>query len=155
MVPRILSRAKRLKIIGPGRNLVDTTYIDNAVDAHLLAAQGLLANRRLSGNIYFVSQDEPINLWQMINAILHAGGLPPVKSSVPVWQARLAGALCEFVFHLLRIKSEPPMTRFLAAELATAHYFNINAIKRDLGYRPQIDTGEGLKRLQQWLRTQA
>jgi len=152
LVPRIIARAKRLRKIGDGDNLVDTVYIDNAADAHLLAADKLLENPKLSGNIYFITQDEPIPLWEMINRILQAANLPPVQRSIPRRLAWFIGAILEAVYKIFQIQTEPQMTRFLAEELATSHWFDITAAKKDLGYQPGISTEEGLKRLEEWLR---
>ena len=149
--PRILARAKKLRIVGDGRNRVDTLYIDNAADAHLLAADRLRESDKISGRVYFISQDEPMNLWEMINAILDAGGLPPVTRSISQNTARRIGALLEFIYRTFRLPGEPKMTKFLAAELGTSHWFDISAAKTDLGYKPEVSTKEGLKRLSGWL----
>ncbi len=149
--PRILARAKKLRIVGEGQNMVDTIYIDNAADAHLLAADRLKESETISGRVYFISQDDPINLWKMINAILHAGGKPPVTRSISQKTANRAGALLEFIYRTFRLPGEPKMTKFLAAELGTSHWFNISAAKNDLGYEPEVSTKEGLKRLADWL----
>lgn len=151
LVPRIISRAKRLVQVGDGTNLVDTVYIDNAADAHLQAERALRSTPSLSGNVYFISQDEPVPLWSIINAILEAAGKPPVKKTMSAATARILGRVCEMVFPYLPINKEPPMTRFLAEELATSHWFDISAAKRDLGYRPQVSIAAGLERLRRWL----
>ncbi|MDM8538532.1 NAD-dependent epimerase/dehydratase family protein, partial [Desulfobacterales bacterium HSG17] len=134
LVPRIIKRYKSLRIVGTGKNLVDTIYIDNAADAHILAAEKLETNPELSGNIYFISQDEPIPLWDMVNAILKAGGKPCVTRSISQKTALTLGTILEFIYKFFNIKSEPRMTRFIAAELATAHWFDISAAKNDLGF---------------------
>ena len=149
--PRILARAGKLLRVGVGKNLVDTIYIDNAADAHLSAANALGARADLSGKIYFISQDEPIYLWDMINAILKAGGKSPVTRSISSKTAFAIGAVLEFVYRLFRIKSEPKMTRFVAHELSSAHWFDISAAKQDLGYKPRVSIEEGLEELKKWL----
>jgi nucleoside-diphosphate-sugar epimerase len=151
LVPGILSRGKHLARIGNGNNLVDTIYIDNAADAHLLAADCLRRNPELSGRIYFISQDDPVPLWDMVDAILEAGGLPPVNKSISPGIARLIGSCFERIYSALNIKKEPPMTRFLAEELSTSHWFDITAAKKDLGYFPAVSTNEGLRRLRSYL----
>lgn len=151
LVPRILAKAKRLRKIGDGNNRVDTIYIDNAAEAHILADEKLRSNPQLSGKIYFISQDEPISLWNMVNAILKAGGKPPVTRSVSPKTARLLGAILEGIYALFHLSGEPPMTRFVAEELATAHWFDISAAKKDLGYVPKISTAEGLQHLERYL----
>ncbi len=151
LVPRIIERAGRLVRVGSGKNLVDTIYIDNAAEAHVLAADRLKENPGLSGKVYFISQDNPVPLWDMVNDILKTAGHPPVKRAIPRKIAWLMGALFEVVFKMFRIRGEPQMTRFLADELATAHWFDIRAAKKDLGYAPTVSIKEGLSRLEQWL----
>jgi nucleoside-diphosphate-sugar epimerase len=153
-VPRLLARANNLKQIGDGKNLVDTIYIDNAAEAHILAADKLKENPQLTGKIYFISQDEPIPAWDMINAILKAAGCGPVKGRIPFRVAWLIGALLEFVYKTFHMSGEPQMTRFLAEAVATSHWFDISAAKKDLGYQPNVSTAEGLKRLEKWLTKQ-
>ncbi len=151
LLPRFLSRAKRLKIIGPEDDLVDTIYVDNAADAHILAAEKLVDHPELSGNIYFISQDAPISKWKMANGFLAAAGLPPIRGRVSARTAYAAGWFFEKIYGLLGIESDPPMTRFTAKELASSHWFNISRAKKDLGYAPAVSTEEGLDRLQTWL----
>jgi len=151
LVPRIIERARRLVRVGAGKNRVDTIYIDNAAQAHVLAADRLKENPELSGKVYFISQDDPVPLWDLVDDILKAAGLPPVKRAIPRKMAWLVGALLEFVYKMFRIRGEPQMTRFLADELATAHWFDIRAAKKDLGYAPTVSIKEGLRRLEQWL----
>jgi len=151
LVPRIIQRANRLVRVGNRKNLVDTIYIDNAADAHILAADALEKNPKLSGKVYFISQDNPVPLWDMVDDILKAAGLAPVQRSVPRKLAWMIGAFLEFVYKTFSIRGEPQMTRFLADELSTAHWFDISAAKKDLGYAPRISIEEGLGHLETWL----
>jgi nucleoside-diphosphate-sugar epimerase len=150
-VPRIIKQAKKLRRVGDGNNRIDTTYIDNAVQAHILAAKKLMANQQLSGRIYFISQGEPVYLWDMVNHLLAAAGQPPVTKSIPKGLAYAIGWVLEGVYKSLRIKSEPRMTRFLASELSKSHWFDISAAKRDLDYVPEVLQEEGLKQLKDWM----
>jgi len=151
--PRLIARAKKLKRIGSGNNLVDTTYIDNAVDAHILAADTLEKDPEISGNIYFISQAEPLPAWDMVDAILAAAGLPPVKGAISYKTAWIIGATMEFFYRTFQLPGEPPMTRFLADAVAKSHWFDISAAKTDLGYEPKVPMEEGLRRLENWLKT--
>jgi 2-alkyl-3-oxoalkanoate reductase len=150
LVPGIIRRAGRLKIVGRTDDRVDTIYVDNAALAHVLAARKLAENPSLSGNIYFISQDDPVSKWEMANAFLKAAGLPPITGQVSAKTAYAAGWFFETIYGLLGIAKEPPMTRFVAKELATSHWFDISRAKKDLGYYPEISTQEGLKRLMAW-----
>ena len=151
LVPRIIARAKKLKRVGKGGNLVDTIYIDNAAEAHVLAADRLEQSDELSGRVYFISQDDPMPVWDMVDRILEAGGKDPVRRSVPYPAAWTSGLVLETIYRLFRLTGEPRMTRFVARELATSHWFDISAAKQDLGYQPTISTEEGLRRLAVWL----
>ena len=153
IAPRLIARAKKLKRIGSGANLFDTTYIDNAVDAHLKAADTLEKTPEISGNVYFISQADPVPAWDMIDAILAAAGLPPVKGAVSYKTAWTIGAIMEFFYRTLHLPGEPPMTRFLADAVAKSHWFDISAAKKDLGYKPAVSTQEGLRRLEEWFKS--
>lgn len=154
LVPRVIARAKagKLKLVGSGKNRVDATYIDNAAAAHLCALDVLSPDASCAGKAYYISNDEPIPMAELLNRILGAGGLPQVTRSVPPTVAYFAGATLEKVYGALGKKEEPIMTRFVARQLATAHWFNISGAKRDLGYRPSVNMDEGMRRLANWLK---
>jgi 2-alkyl-3-oxoalkanoate reductase len=154
LIPRVLSRAKagKLRRIGTGPVLVDVTYVDNAADAHVLAADRLKPGSPVAGKAYFITNGEPIDLWAFINRVLADAGLPPVTKHVSAWKARLAGRVLETVYRVLRLPGEPAMTKFVANQLSTPHWFDISAAKHDLGYEPRVSVEEGLKRLAATLR---
>jgi len=153
LVPRIIARGRagQLRRIGTRECLVDTAYIDNAADAHLLAADRLSPDSPLAGKRYFISNDDPRPLWDIVNQILATADVPPVEKTIPPWLAYGAGWLMEAVYGLFRIKDEPRMTRFLARELSTAHWFDVSAATRDLGYEPKVSIEEGMQRLRTWI----
>lgn len=156
LVPRIIARAKsgQLRRIGAGRNRVDSVYIDNAADAHVLAADRLEPGSPIGGKAYFITNGEPLPLWELVNRILAAADLPPVTQSIPTVFAIGIGGMMELLYKLTGRTDEPPMTRFLARELSAAHWFDISAARRDLGYEPRVSIAEGLSRLADWLRSQ-
>ena len=153
LVPRIIAKAKsgRLRRIGSKPCLVDTVYVDNAAKAHLQAADRLFPGSVIAGKAYFISNGEPLPLWEMVNRILAAAQLPPVTATISLRSAKLAALLCEVVWSAFRLAGEPPITRFVASELSTAHWFDISAAKRDLEYLPEVTIEEGLQRLHSWL----
>lgn len=157
LVPRILEAARqgRLKRIGGRPVKVDVTYIDNAAQAHLNAADRLTIGSVPAGRAYFISNGEPVELWPFIDRILAEAGLPPLTKSMPAWKARLAGRILEFVYWLFRLPGEPPLTRFVASQLSTSHWYDISAARRDLGYQPTVSVEEGLRRLGERLRAHA
>ena len=149
LIPRLLERGRRglLKQVGDGSNLVDISYIDNVVDAHLLAADNLAGKATAAGRAYFISQGEPVNLWGWINELFARLAVPPVDNRVGFGVAYAAGALLEGIYTLAGRQDEPRMTRFLAEQLAKSHWFSIANARRDLGYEPKVSTAEGLDRL--------
>ncbi len=155
LVPRIIARAARLRRIGSANKLVDCTYIDNAADAHLLAADRLLDHSAVAGRAYFISQGEPWPVWEIINAYLAAADLPRVDRSLPPTVARVLVMLLETGHRVLGLKGEPLLTRFVLDQLTTAHWFDISAARRDLGYEPKVSMEEGLRRLRAWLHGEA
>jgi 2-alkyl-3-oxoalkanoate reductase len=156
LVPRILERGrnKALRRIGRRPCLVDTLYIDNAALAHMQAAEHLAIDSPVAGKAYFLAQGEPLPVWDVVDRILAAGGLPPVSGSVPTNLAYAIGWLSEKIYTLLRLQGEPRMTRFVARELSTAHWFDLSAARRDFGYQPQVTFDEGMQRLAAWLQQQ-
>lgn len=147
LTARILARAGRLRLVGGGRKLVDSTYIDNAAHAHLLALDRLAPGAACAGRAYFIAQGEPLPQRDLINGILKAGGLPPCEKSISPAAAYAAGALLEGLWRLLGRQEEPPMTRFVARQLATAHWYDLSAARRDLAYAPLVTLAEGFQHL--------
>jgi nucleoside-diphosphate-sugar epimerase len=149
LIPRLLARADagRLVMVGDGQNLVDMVYVENAADAHILAMDRLFAGSPVAGSAYFITQGEPVNLWDWVNRILKRLGRAPVKKRVSYPLAYAVGAVMETAYTLLGVDAEPPMTRFLAQQLAMSHHFDIGKARRELGYTPKIGADEGLERL--------
>lgn len=157
LVARILARGRagRLRRLGRAPRPVDSVYIDNAADAHLLALDRLAPGAPPAGRAYFIAQDEPIDLWQLVDRILAAGGVAPVRRTLSPRAAYVLGAGLELVYRLLRIRAEPLLTRFVVRQLTTAHWFDLSAARRDLGYAPRVSLDEGLRRLAAALRHEA
>ena len=153
LLPRLIARAKagQLRRIGTQPKRVDTVFIENAADAHLLAADALAPGAACAGKAYFISNGEPIELWEMVNRMLAAAGLPPVTRTVPTGLAMFLATCFEAAHKLTDSPIEPRLTRFMVREMTTAHWFNIAAAKRDFGYVPRVSTEEGLRRLAEHL----
>jgi len=149
LIPRLIARARagQLRRVGDGTNRVDMVYVENAAAAHLQAADALGKDTSVAGRAYFISQGEPVSCWQWIDQILALVGLPRVERAISLKTAWRVGAMLEGVYRVSRISSEPRMTRFLAAQLGTSHYFNICRAQRDFGYEPRVTTLEGMRRL--------
>ena len=151
LIPRLIQRAKAgiLRRVGEGKNLVDTTYVENAADGHIAAMDALLSgtNAVPAGKAYFLSQDDPVNCWGWIDQLLDICHLPPVKKTISFSAAYAIGAVYDFIWSIIGRESDPPMSKFLAIQLSVSNYFNISAAKRDFGYSPKISNAEGMKRM--------
>ncbi|MSR51873.1 MAG: NAD-dependent epimerase/dehydratase family protein [Gemmataceae bacterium] len=149
IIPRLVERARagKLRQIGREPKLVDTTFVENAAQAHLQAADRLGIGSSIAGRAYYLSQGEPEPMWDFVNRVLSVHGLPPVTRSVSPRMAYLAGTILEWLYRLLPLGGEPPITRFVAKQLSTAHWYDLSAAKGDLGYEPRVSLAEGFRRL--------
>lgn len=149
LVPRILARARAgvLALPGGGGNEVDTTYVDNAADAHVAALDRLSSGAACAGQAYFITNGEPRPLRDILLAICRAAGLEPRLVSLPMPLARRLGAALEGAYGAIGLQREPPLTRFVVEQLGTAHHFDIRAAKRDLAWAPRVSLEEGFRRL--------
>ena len=147
LVARILDRARsgRLPLIGTGTALVDTTYVDNAAAA-LVAAVDATAR----GEPLVVSNGEPRPIGEVLARLCAAAGVPGPSRRVPYRAAWLAGAAVEGVWALTRRTATPPLTRFLAEQLATAHWFDQRRTRQLLDWTPSVSLDEGFARLAAW-----
>jgi nucleoside-diphosphate-sugar epimerase len=141
----------RLRKIGDGHNLVDFCYVENAAAAHLLAADNLEQSGKAAGEAYFVSQGEPVILWNWINKLFRHLELQPVENEISFRKAYLTGFTLEWIHKLLRLQKEPRLTRFRVEVLARSQWFSIAKAKRDLRYHPVVSTAEGLLRTVEWI----
>jgi nucleoside-diphosphate-sugar epimerase len=128
------------------------THVENAAYAHIIAAEALMDNSEISGKKYFISDDAPVYLWEWINNFLKNSGFPPVTKKISYRKAYTAGFLLEQIYKFFPLKGEPPMTRFVAAQFAHSHYFNISAAKKDFAYTPAVDSDAAYRETVEWIR---
>lgn len=146
LVERIVERARRgrLPLLNGGTALIDSTYIDNA-------ASGIVAALHRAdvahGNAYVLTNGEPRPVGELLAGICLAAGVRPPRWSVPAGLARAAGSAIERIWAIRPGADEPPMTRFLAEQLSTAHWFDQRGTRRDLAWSPAVSIDEGLRRL--------
>ncbi|MEL4318701.1 NAD-dependent epimerase/dehydratase family protein [Leifsonia sp. YIM 134122] len=146
LVGRIVERARagRLPLLGHGAALIDTTYVDNAASAMTAA---LTRIDEVHGRSYVVTNGEPRPVAEMLAGICAAAGVAAPRWSVPASVARTAGGLVEAAWRVRPGIDEPPMTRFLAEQLSTAHWFDQRATRAELQWTPSVTLDEGLARL--------
>ena len=153
LVSGIISRGAkgRLRMIGGMNKPVDTTYIEDAAEAHYMAAIKLDDGSAARGKAYFISQGDPRPVWEIVNSILDCAGLPHVQKNLSLNTAKTLARLCELAYSMFAPSVEPPLTRFVVGELTTAHWFDISAARRDLDYKPRHAIEHGMRELKKWL----
>ncbi|MFJ6535024.1 NAD-dependent epimerase/dehydratase family protein [Paenarthrobacter sp. NPDC091711] len=146
LVERVLARASRsrLPLLDSGAALIDTTYVDNAASAIVAALHRM---EQVHGKALVVSNGEPRPIGELLAGICAAGGVAPPSWSVPGGLARTVGAAVERLWTWAGQKDEPPMTRFLAEQLSTAHWFDQRLTRELLNWTPAVSIDEGLARL--------
>jgi len=155
LLPKVITRHRdgRLRIVGNGENQVDLTHIDNVCHAHLCAMETLLKNKAAGGKAYFIGQSEPVLLWPWLNDLFQQLNLPLLKKKISFGKAYFGGLILEKSWQLLRLRNDPPMTRFVACQLAHDHWFSSQAAKSDLGYEPIQSMKESVEKSLPWLRS--
>ncbi len=150
LVPRLIQKARsgRLRRVGEGTNVVSVAYVENAAAAHLQAEQSLRDSTSAAGKAYFVNERDAVNLWDWINQLLLRANLPPVSRSMSKNAAMRIGTVMEMAWKFMKLAGEPPMTRFVAMQLAGSHSYSVTAAERDFGYCPLVSVEEGLRRMQ-------
>jgi len=154
LIPRLLERgrARRLAIVGDGTNEVSLTWAADAAAAHVDALEALAPGAPHAGRAYFIAQRDPVVLWEWINELFGRLGLLPVSRHVPLRTAYAAGWCLESLWRLLRRPGEPPMTRFVALQLARSHSYSPAPAERDFGYRESLSMAQATERLAEHLR---
>jgi nucleoside-diphosphate-sugar epimerase len=155
LVGRIVERARsgRLALVGGGRALVDTTYIDNAISALVAGVDAVAPGARCNGRAYVVSNGEPRTIRELVEGICRAAQVPFAPRNVPLGVGRTLGSVVERAWPLLRRADEPPLTRFVAEQLGTAHWFDPRPAHDELGWTPSVSIDDGLARLAAWYRS--
>ena len=155
LVGRIVDRARagRLALVGNGAALIDTTYIDCAALALVAAVDAVDPQARCNGRAYVIANGEPRPIRELVLGICAAAGVDTRPREVPRRLALVAGSAVERVWRLSRAQSEPPLTRFLAQQLGTAHWFDPRPAREDLDWRPTVTIDAGLAALAGWYAT--
>jgi nucleoside-diphosphate-sugar epimerase len=149
ILPRLIERLRqgRLRIIGDGENITDLTYVENVVDALLLAAESPSSTL---GKKYNLTNGEPLPLWPLIEKLCAALGFEYPRRRIPYPLALSLAGILEDVCQLLPGQPEPLLTRYMVGVLAKSTTLDIGAARRELGYQPRISVTEGFERYVSW-----
>lgn len=154
LLPRLIAKAKsgRLRRVGDGSNVVSVVNVENAAAAHLQADASLQTSTTAAGKAYFINEPDAVNLWDWINELLQTAGLSKIEKSISYTAAHRIGKVMETAWTWLPLPGEPPMTQFVAAQLAGSHSYCIDAARRDFGFTPVVSMEEGMAKIADELR---
>ena len=150
LVARLVSRARsgRLPIMGHGAALIDTTYADDAASSLVAAVDA--CGPRAHGEALVVSGGDPRPVAEILERVCRAAGVPPLQRHVPASLARAAGAGVDLLWAATRRSDTPPVTRFVAEQLTTAHWFDQRHTRTVLQWEPAVGLEAGFERLAAW-----
>jgi len=151
ILPGIIEQAKsgKLRIVGSGDNIVDTTYIDNFTQAQMCVLNAVDGNDGAWGKAYFISDGEPVKLWEMVNRLLEVSGIDPVRKRIGTRAAINTASFVEKQHRWRKKKQAPRITRFLVHELSSSHWFDISRARNTLFYKPIVSIEEGLAKMKE------
>ena len=144
LTERIIERSRqgRMPILGSGAALVDTLYVSNAVDAIVAA---LDAVTRVHGEALVVTNGQPRPIAEFVERLALAGGARQPRLRLPVGLALAAGTTVDTVWNLREHDDEPPLTRFLAEQMSTAHWFDQRRTREVLRWEPAVSFAAGME----------
>lgn len=153
LIPRLIERARAGRLVRitskEGTPEVSLCHVDTAASAHVAAAEQLLKRGSLApvhGRAYFLAQRDPVGLWEWIERVLTGLDLPLPRRTVDARRAYVLGAVLEHTWRLMGREEEPPLTRFVALQLATSHSYDMSPLEQDLGWREDLDLDTATER---------
>ena len=130
--------------VGGGRNVTDTTHVDNVVEGLVLAAE-----RGRPGKAYFVTDGEPVVFRDFVTALMQTQGVEPPDRSLPAWTAAPMARICEALWKVLPLRGAPPMTTFRSWLLTQECTIDISKARVELNYKPVVSHEQGLAELRE------
>jgi nucleoside-diphosphate-sugar epimerase len=135
-------RSGRFAWIGGGRHRTSTTHVDNTVEGLVLGA-----TRGRPGNVYFVTDGEPVVFREFVGELLATQGVASPSRSIPAWLASALARAGEAGWRALPLPGQPPMTRFVYWVSSQECTIRIDKAREQLGYTPVKSIADGLAEL--------
>jgi nucleoside-diphosphate-sugar epimerase len=133
-------------MFGNGKTYYHPLYIDNLVDAFLLAMEP----GRGDGKAYLVADERYVEIEELVRKVGRALHVEVRIHHYPIWPVVLVGHVCETLCKPLKVT--PPLFPRRVDWYRQNRAFKIDRIKRDLGYVARVDLDEGLRRTAEWYR---
>ena len=135
-------RKGRFRWIDGGRQLTDTTHIDNTAEGLWLAA-----TQAPAGGVYFVTDGEPVVFREFITAMLATQGVEIPEKTVPAHVASAGALVSERLWRVLRRPGSPPLTRFAVWVASQECTLDTSRARNEMGYEPRTTRAHGLAEL--------
>jgi nucleoside-diphosphate-sugar epimerase len=133
-----------IPILGDGNVFFHMVYIDDLVDAFILAAE----NQAAIGETFIVGGSECCNLNRLLELIAKEFNITPLKIHLPAKPFQLMGTLCESLCIPLGVN--PPIYRRRVDFFTKSRSFDISKAKKMLGFKPKVCLKEGINRTAKW-----
>jgi nucleoside-diphosphate-sugar epimerase len=144
LLPRMVTMVRdgRFAWVGGGRHRTSTTHVENVIEGLMLGA-----SRGVPGNVYFVTDGEPVVFREFVTDLLATQGVEAPARSVPAPVGQVAAVACEAAWRALPLPGDPPLTRFAYWVSAQDCTINIAKAREQLGYAPVRTIADGLEEL--------
>ena len=124
-------------------------YIENLVDLLMLISE----DERAIGNGYLVHDGEMVTFQEFCRQIAEALDVPPIKTHIPYFLAKIAGWILEKWWRITKKKTRPLLTTYTVTNLGSRLNFSIEKAERELGWKPKVPFKVGMERTLEWLKT--
>jgi nucleoside-diphosphate-sugar epimerase len=135
--------------ISRGRPLTCPTYVENLIDAILLA----IDRKDTVGETFIITDGLEITWKEYMDKIAEKLGVRRPLFSVPYPVAYSAAAVCEAILKLFRSKKPPIITRYRIANVGKDYHFSIKKARAKLGFQPRVSLDEGMERTVEWYKS--
>lgn len=153
LLPRLLrtNQQSGVPLLNGGQAEIDLTYVDNVLDAMLLACY---SSADTLGQVYNISNGQALPFEQLVNRLFALLDIPLRTRRVPYAAAYSAAAVMETVYRVLPLSGEPALTRYTVGSIAVPHTLDIRLAQEQLGYTPKISVDQGLQYFADWWKEQ-
>jgi len=145
MIFRRVAKGK-FPMFGNGKTLYHPLYIDNLIDAHILAMEP----GKGDGEAYLIADEKYLTIEELVKGVARALGVDVRIPHYPLTPLIIAGHVFEAIYKPFRMT--PPIFPRRVDWYRQNRAFNISKAKHELGYVPRVDLDEGLKRTAEWYR---
>ena len=133
-------------MFGSGKTFYHPLYIDNLVDAFILA----MDENKGVGQAYLIADEKYLEIKDLVKRVGKALDINVKIKHYPILPVMIAGHIAEKVCKPFKIT--PPIFPRRVDWFRQNRAFKIDKAKEELGYNPKIGIDEGLRKTAEWYR---